>query len=93
MVAPHSKSQQSVSLVPGLAEPRPSLSERHQRWPGSQRLSYRLPLPLVVQQLWSRWRPPDKQDKQDYFKVILKAKRDDINVYLLVGISVLVSLP
>lgn len=34
-----SNSQQSASLVPVLAEPRPSLSERHQRWPGSRRLS------------------------------------------------------
>lgn len=34
-----SNSQQSASLVPVLAEPRPSLSERHQRWPGSRQLS------------------------------------------------------
>ena len=44
--------------------PRPNLSEHRPRWPGSQRLSYRPLLPLVVQQLWSHWQPP-KHNKHE----------------------------
>ena len=47
------------NAAPMLEGPHPNLSEHRPRWPGSQRLSYRPLLPLVVQQLWSHWQPPN----------------------------------